>query len=79
MARCERQNVVDRAVLAEKIASIRDAVGRIREMTPPLPRELHAGPDAAESRRAGWARIHEITTTRLDDLLDFCEAMARHA
>jgi uncharacterized protein YutE (UPF0331/DUF86 family) len=26
-----------------------------------------------------WARIHEIASTRLDDLLAFCEALARRA
>jgi uncharacterized protein YutE (UPF0331/DUF86 family) len=24
-----------------------------------------------------WARVHEIASTRLDDLLAFCEALAR--
>jgi len=26
-----------------------------------------------------WGRIHEISSTRLDDLLAFCDAFARRA
>lgn len=137
--------MVDRAVLAEKIAAVRDAVARIREV---LPRERNAflgdrtarevvvlnlfvalqecvslaahwlsdaGLDVPQSygeafarlgersvipsdlaaRLAGaaglrnllahrygaldWIRIHEIASTQLEDLLRFCEALARKA
>jgi uncharacterized protein YutE (UPF0331/DUF86 family) len=137
--------MVDRAVLAGRIASIRDAVARIREL---LPADAHALAadrtirevvilnlfvalqdalslathwladarlDVPESyaqvfRRLGdrgvvapelaarlaaasglrnliahrygaldWERIHEIASTRLDDLLAFCEALACQA
>jgi uncharacterized protein YutE (UPF0331/DUF86 family) len=137
--------VVDRAVLAEKIASVRDAVARIREVLPRSSdalladrtrREIvilnlfvalqdclalaahwlaDAGLDVPQSyaevfRRLGergvidpdlaarlaaaaglrnlvahrygaldWQRIHELAATRLDDLLAFCEALARRA
>jgi uncharacterized protein YutE (UPF0331/DUF86 family)/predicted nucleotidyltransferase len=139
------RRVVDRALLAEKIASVRDAVDRIRETLPPQPDALRAdrtarevvilnlfvalqdclslaahwlsdaGRDVPQSyaqvfRRLGergvvapelaarlaaasglrnlvahrygaldWDRIHEIASTRLDDLLAFCEALARAA
>ena len=145
MARWRRRAVVDRAVLAEKIASVRDAVARIREVLPPSSdalladrtrREIvilnlfvalqdclalaahwlaDAGLDvpqsyAEEFRNLGdrgvidpelaarlaaaaglrnlvahrygaldWQRIHEFAATRLDDLLAFCEALARRA
>ena len=137
--------MVDRAILAEKIAAVRDAVARIREVLPPEPdaflkdrtvREVvvlnlfvalqecmslaahwlsDAGLDVPQSyaqvflglgergvvpsdlaaRLAGaaglrnllahrygvldWTRIHEIASTRLDDLLLFCELLARKA
>ena len=132
--------MVDEAILAEKIASVRDAVARIREVLPPeresfrvdrTVREVvilnlfvalqdclflaahwlsDAGLDVPQSyaqvllrlgergvvapdlaarlaaasglrnlvvHRYGaldWDRIHEIASTRLDDLLAFCEA-----
>ena len=135
--------MVDRAVLAEKIAAVRDAIARIRAMLPSPAESLAAdrtarevvvlnlfvalqeslslaahwladaglevpqayarvfvalgergviGADLAERLAAGaglrnliahrygaldWARVHEIASTRLDDLLDFCEALAR--
>lgn len=135
--------MVDRAVLAEKIASVRDAVARIREVLPPSSDALladrtrrevvilnlfialqdclalaahwlaDAGLDVPQSyaevfRRLGergvidpelaarlaaaaglrnlvahrygaldWQRIHAFAATRLDDLLAFCEALAR--
>lgn len=138
-----RPAVVDRAVLAEKIAAIRDAAARIREVLPPLPEALEAdrtkrevvvlnlfvalqecialaahaladeGIDVPQAysevfRRLGerggiepelaarlaaaaglrnliahrygaldWTRIHELASTRLDDLLAFCAALAR--
>jgi uncharacterized protein YutE (UPF0331/DUF86 family) len=134
--------MVDRAVLAAKIAAVRDAVARIREVVPREPgafladrtqREVtilnlfvaiqeclslaahwlaDAGldvpqgygqvferlgergviaPDLAARLAAAsglrnlvahrygvldWRRIHEIATTRLDDLLAFCDALA---
>jgi uncharacterized protein YutE (UPF0331/DUF86 family) len=137
--------MVDRQVLAEKIASVREAVARIREV---LPAERDAfladrtvrevvilnlfvalqdcmslaahwlsdagldvpqsyaqvfqrlgergilAPDLAERLAAAsglrnlvahrygaldWSRVHEIASTRLDDLLAFCEALARRA
>lgn len=137
--------MVDRAVLAEKIAAVRDAVARIREVLPPSGDELaadrtrrevvvlnlfvalqeclalathwlaDAGLDVPQGyaevfRRLGergvidgelatrlaaaaglrnlvahryaaldWRRIHELSATRLGDLLDFCEALARRA
>jgi uncharacterized protein YutE (UPF0331/DUF86 family) len=137
--------MVDRAVLAEKIASVRDAVARIREVLPPASeafladrtiREVvilnlfvalqeclslaahwlsDAGLDVPQSyaqvfQRLGergvvapdlagrlaaasglrnlvahrygvldWNRVHEIASTGLDDLLAFCEALARKA
>ena len=137
--------MVDSAILAEKIASVRDAVARIREVLPAEPvafradrtaREVvilnlfialqdclslaahwlsDAGIDVPQSyaqaflrlgdrgvvaadlaarlaaasglrnlvaHRYGvldWDRIHEIASTRLDDLLAFCEALARRA
>ncbi len=137
--------MVDRAVLAEKIASVRDAVARIREVLPRSSdalledrtrREIvilnlfvalqdclalaahwlaDAGLDVPQSyaevfRRLGqrgvidselaarlaaaaglrnlvahrygaldWQRIHAFAATRLDDLLAFCEALARRA
>ena len=137
--------MVDRQVLAEKIASVREAVARIREVLPAehaafladrTVREVvilnlfvalqdcmslaahwlsDAGLDVPQSyaqvflrlgergvlapdlaarlaaasglrnlvaHRYGtldWARIHEIASTRLDDLLAFCEALARRA
>jgi uncharacterized protein YutE (UPF0331/DUF86 family) len=137
--------MVDRAVVAEKIASVRDAVARIRSVLPPSPeafaadrtaREVvilnlfaalqdclslavhwlsDAGLDVPQSyaevflrlgergvvardlagrlaaasglrnlvaHRYGaldWDRIHEIASTRLEDLLAFCEALARRA
>ena len=135
--------MVDRQVLAEKIASVREAVARIREVLPAehaafladrTVREVvilnlfvalqdcmslaahwlsDAGLDVPQSyaqvflrlgergvlapdlaarlaaasglrnlvaHRYGtldWARIHESASTRLDDLLAFCEALAR--
>ena len=137
--------MVDKQVLAEKIASVREAIDRIREVLPgeraafladrttrevvilnlfvalqdcmslaahwlsdaglDVPQSyaqvfLRLGergvvpPDLAErlaaaaglrnlvARRYGaldWGRIHEIASTRLDDLLAFCEALARRA
>jgi uncharacterized protein YutE (UPF0331/DUF86 family) len=137
--------VVDRAVLAEKIAAIRDAVARIREVLPSSSEELAAdrtrrevvvlnlfvalqeslglathwladeGLDVPQAyaevfRRLGergvldpalaarlaaaaglrnliahrygaldWRRLHELATTRLEDLLAFCEVLARRA
>jgi uncharacterized protein YutE (UPF0331/DUF86 family) len=137
--------MVDRQILAEKIASVREAVARIREV---LPAERDAfladrtvrevvilnlfvalqdcmslaahwlsdagldvpqsyaqvflrlgergilGPDLAERLAAAsglrnlvahrygvldWSRVHEIASTQLDDLLAFCEALARRA
>lgn len=137
--------MVDRAVLAEKIAAIRDAVARIREVLPASAEDLagdrtrrevvilnlfvalqeclalaahwlaDSGLDVPQGyadvfRRLGergvieralaarlaaaaglrnlvahrygaldWRRIHELASTRLDDLLAFCEALARRA
>lgn len=137
--------MVDRAVLAEKIAAIRDAVARIREVLPSSSEELAAdrtrrevvvlnlfvalqeslglathwladeGLDVPQAyaevfRRLGergvldpalaarlaaaaglrnliahrygaldWRRLHELATTRLEDLLAFCEVLARRA
>jgi len=137
--------MVDRTILADKIASVRDAVARIREVLPPerdafladrtvrevvilnlfvalqecLSLAAHwlsdAGLDVPQSyaqvflrlgergvvapdlaarlaaasgfrnlvaHRYGVLdseRIHEIASTRLDDLLAFCEALARAA
>jgi uncharacterized protein YutE (UPF0331/DUF86 family) len=137
--------MVDRGILAEKIASVRDAVARIREVLPPardafvadrtlrevvvlnlfvalqdcLSPATHwlsdAGLDVPQSygqvflrlgergvigvelaarlaaasglrnlvaHRYGvldFERIHEVASTRLDDLLAFCEALARKA
>ncbi len=55
--------MVDRAVLAEKIAAVRDAVARIRETMPPSAEELaadrtrrEAHPTAASRRCAGLAK-----------------------
>lgn len=137
--------MVDRQVLADKIASVRDAVARIRDVLPKergpflgdrTVREVvilnlfvalqdcvslaahwlsDAGLDVPQSyaqvflrlgergvvtqdlaarlaaasglrnlvaHRYGvldWNRVHEIASTRLDDLLAFCEALARRA
>ena len=137
--------MVDEAILAEKIASVRDAVARIREVLPPERESFRAdrtvrevvilnlfvalqdclslaahwlsdagldvpqsyaqvllrlgergvvAPDLAARLAAAsglrnlvahrygvldWDRIHEIASTRLDDLLAFCEALARRA
>jgi uncharacterized protein YutE (UPF0331/DUF86 family) len=137
--------MVDKAILADKIASVRDAVSRVREVLPSsrnafrsdrtvrevvilnlfvalqecLSLAAHAlsdagldvpqsygqvfqrlgerglvAPDLAERLAAAsglrnlvahrygvldWDRIHEIASTRLDDLLRFCEALARQA
>lgn len=137
--------MVDRAILAEKIGAVRDAVARIREVLPGdisrfvadrtlrevtilnlfvalqecLSLATHwladAGLDVPQSyaqvfERLGergvldpglaarlaaasglrnlvayrygvldWQRIHEIATTRLDDLLAFCDALARRS
>ena len=137
--------MVDRQVLAEKIASVREAVARIREVLPTerdgfladrTVREVvilnlfvaiqdcmslaahwlsDAGLDVPQSyaqvflrlgergilapdlaarlaaasglrnlvaHRYGvldWSRVHEIASTRLDDPLVFCEALARRA
>ena len=137
--------MVDSAVLAEKIASVRDAVARIREVLPrssdallvdrtrreivilnlfvaiqdclalaahwladaglvvpqsyaevfrrlgergAIDPELAARLAAAAGLRnlvahrygaLDWQRIHELAATRLDDLLAFCEALARRA
>ena len=59
--------MVDSAILASRIASIRDAIARIREVLP-------AEPAALDTRR-----LHEIASTRLEDLVEFCEALARRA
>lgn len=137
--------MVDRAVLADKIAAVRDAVARIRETMPPSAEELaadrtrrevvvlnlfvplqeslavathwlaDAGLDMPQAyadvfRRLGerglldrdlaarlaaaaglrnliahryaaldWRRVHELATTRLDDLLALCEALGKQA
>jgi uncharacterized protein YutE (UPF0331/DUF86 family) len=137
--------MVDSAILADKIASVRDAVTRIREVLPAeqdafradrtarevvilnlfialqdclslaahwlsdagidvpqsyaqaflrlgdrgvVPAELAARLAAASGLRnlvahrygvLDWDRIHEIASTRLDDLLAFCEALARRS
>jgi uncharacterized protein YutE (UPF0331/DUF86 family) len=137
--------MVDRAILTAKVASVRDAVDRIREVLPPatesfladrtarevvllnlfvalqeclalaahwlsdeglevpqsyaqvfvklaergvVDRELAARLAAASGLRnlvahrygaLDWKRIHEIASTRLDDLLAFCNALARKA
>jgi uncharacterized protein YutE (UPF0331/DUF86 family)/predicted nucleotidyltransferase len=137
--------VVDRAILAARIAAVRDAVARIREVLPPALDAFRAdrtlrevvilnlfvalqeclslsahwladagldvpqsyaqvflrlgergvvGPELAERMAAAsglrnlvahrygaleWNRIHEIASTGLDDLLAFCEALARRA
>jgi uncharacterized protein YutE (UPF0331/DUF86 family) len=137
--------MVDRAILADKVAAVRDAVARVREVLPPsreafladrTAREVvvlnlfvalqeslslaahwlsDAGLDVPQSyaqvflrlgdrgilasdlaarlaaasglrnlvaHRYGavdWRRIHEIAATRLDDLLEFCETLARKA
>ena len=136
-------SMVDRAILAAKIAAVRDAVARIRDVLPPTPDALRAdrtlrevvilnlfvalqeclslaahwlsdaGLDVPQSyaqvflrlgerdvvapelagrlaaasglrnlvaHRYGaleWNRIHEIASSELDDLLAFCEALAR--
>lgn len=137
--------MVDRAVLAEKIAAVRDAVARIREVLPPSAEELaadrtrreivvlnlfvalqesltlathwlaDAGLDVPQAyadvfrslgergllepalaarlaaaaglrnliaHRDGaldWRRLHDLATTRLDDVLALCEALAQRA
>jgi uncharacterized protein YutE (UPF0331/DUF86 family) len=137
--------MVDRAILAAKIAAVRDAVARVREVLPASPAAFQAdrtlrevvilnlfvalqeclslaahwlsdagldvptsyaevfsrlgergvvARDLAERLAAAsglrnlvahrygvrdWGRIHEISSTRLDDLLAFCEALARRA
>jgi uncharacterized protein YutE (UPF0331/DUF86 family) len=137
--------MVDRAILAGRIASIRDAVARIRErlpadadalavdrttrevvilnlfvalqdalslathwladaqldvpesyarvflrlgergvLSPELAKRLAAASGLRNliAHRYGaldWARVHEVASTRLDDLLAFCEALAREA
>jgi uncharacterized protein YutE (UPF0331/DUF86 family) len=137
--------VVDRSVLAEKIAATRDAIARIRAVLPPTAESLAADrtareivvlnlfvalqeclalaahwladagldvpqgyaqvfvalgergvipPDLAHRLAAGaglrnliahrygaldWARVHEIASTRLDDLLDLCQRLAQRA
>ena len=137
--------MVDEAILAEKIASVRDAVARIREVLPPERESFRAdrtvrevvilnlfvaiqdclslaahwlsdagldvpqsyaqvvlrlgergvvAPDLAARLAAAsglrnlvahrygaldWDRIHEVASTRLDDFLAFCEALARKA
>ncbi len=134
--------VVDKAILAQKTAAVRDAVARIREVLPPSPDAFLADRTAREvvalnlfvalqetlslathwlsdaglgvpqsyaevfsrlgeqgvipsalaarlSAAAGlrnllahrygaldWARLHEIASTHLDELLAFCEALA---
>ncbi len=135
--------MVDRAIVAEKIAAVRDAVARIRAVLPPSPGALATdrtvreivvlnlfvalqealslaahwlsdeglevpqgyaqvfvalgergviAVDLASRLAAGaglrnliahrygaldWARVHEIASTRLGDLLVLCEALAR--
>jgi len=137
--------MVDRVVLAAKIAAVRDAVARIREVVPREPGAFLAdrtlrevtilnlfvaiqeclslaahwladsgldvpqgygqvferlgergviAPDLAARLAAAsglrnlvahrygvldWRRIHEIATTRLDDLLAFCDALAERS
>jgi uncharacterized protein YutE (UPF0331/DUF86 family) len=137
--------VVDKALLAARIAAVRDAVGRIRSVLPPDPASFQAdrtarevvilnlfialqdvlslathwlsdegsavpqayrdvfllmsdrgfvSPDLATRLAAAaglrnlvahqyavidWRRIHEIASLQLDDLLQFCEELARKA
>jgi uncharacterized protein YutE (UPF0331/DUF86 family) len=137
--------MVDRTILAAKIAAVRDAVARVREVLPASPAAFQAdrtlrevvilnlfvalqeclslaahwladagldvpqsyaevfsrlgergvlAPDLAERLAAAsglrnlvahrygvldWGRIHEISSTRLEDLLAFCDALARRA
>jgi uncharacterized protein YutE (UPF0331/DUF86 family) len=137
--------MVDSAILAGKIASVRDAVARIHEVLPAKPDAFRADRTAREvvilnlfvalqdclslaahwlsdegvevpqsysqaflrmgergivpgdladrlaaasglrnlvAHRYGaldWDRVHEIASTRLDDLVAFCEALARRA
>ena len=141
--RLQLQRMVDRALLAAKIAAVRDAVARIREVLPAsaaafqaertlreivilnlfvalqeclslaahwlsdagldvpqsyaqvfsklgergvVPRELAERLAAASGLRnlvahrygvLDWHRIYEISSTQLDDLVAFCDALAR--
>jgi hypothetical protein len=65
--------VVDRALLAHKIALIRDAVARIREVLPPRVDDFH------QYGALDWTRIHAIAASELDDLLSFCRTLAEKA
>lgn len=72
--------MVDSAILAARIASIRDADRGV--VAPDLAGRLAAATGFRNliAHRYGaldWGRVHEIASTRLDDLLAFCEALAR--
>lgn len=64
--------MVDRTVLAAKLAAVRDAA-RLGSA---------AGLRNVIAHRYGavdWERIHRVATSDLDDLLRFCETIARKA
>jgi uncharacterized protein YutE (UPF0331/DUF86 family) len=87
--------VVDKAVLAARVAAVRDAVpqayrdvflllGERRLVSAELAGRLAAAAGlrnlvAHQYAVIDWLRIHEIASLQLDDLLQFCDELARRA
>lgn len=79
--------MVDEILLATKISAVRDAVARVRSVLPPSPNLFAADRTAREvvvlnliAHQYGvldWTRIHALASERLDDLLTFCDELAR--
>ena len=65
--------MVDEILLATKIAAVRDAVARTRLATASGLRNLIAHQYGV----LDWTRIHALASERLDDLLAFCDELAR--
>lgn len=82
--------MVDAAVVAAKVAAIRDAVARIRETLPSDARAFEADRTAREvailnlfvAHQYGALdprRVHEMASSELGDLLEFCQVVSRAA
>ena len=74
--------MVDKTLLASKIAAIRDAAARVREViTQDLATRLAAASGfrnlvAHQYGALDWARVKDLAAEGWGDLLSFCDALA---
>ena len=80
--------MIDHSILARRVAAVRDAADRIREVRPErnvLDHDLAARMAAAAGLRnliahrygaLDWGRLHDVASNHVEDLLKLCDTLA---